>query len=76
MNNAQLAAIQRLTRSMLDNAPFPAGKTLVFTIQPALYGYNVLGQTVPEFMGLFEKPYMVIATVGPRGGVKHLKEYN
>lgn len=71
----QLRAIECLTSQMLIAAPYSARPALVFTVKAERDGYIVEGATVPEHMQWFDKPYLVLAFVGPRGGVKHRKEY-
>lgn len=74
MNPRQLLAIQSLTSRILVKAFGSAKKELVFTIEADKWGgYTVIGQNLDTSWTAVR--FMAIATVGPRGGVRHYREY-
>lgn len=77
MNRKQLASIECLTTQMLNAAPYSAKSSMVFTVKNEgdRGGYVVCGQTLEEHAHWTDNAFLILAFVGPRGGIHHRKEF-
>jgi hypothetical protein len=73
MNRKQMIAIQSLTDSMRINAFGSARDQMAFNVEADRGGFIVTGQNMDTAWTAMA--FMAIAFVGPRGGVKHYREY-
>lgn len=72
---AQVRSMQDLTLRMQNAAPSRQREIMVFSFEAIDNGLLVTGQADFDQVKSFDRPYLAIAYVGPRGGVRNHREF-